>query len=115
MALKNDDLTLDHIDTILTGNLDGMVIACLMLHHVDDVQLQLRQMAVAASCQGKGYGRDLVIAAEGIARAGGYQKIILHARKTAVGFYQSLGYSITTGEFTEVSIPHVMMEKTLNS
>jgi predicted GNAT family N-acyltransferase len=40
-----------------------------------------------------------------------YNKIVLHARKAAVGFYRKLGYKIASGEFIEVTIPHFMMEK----
>ncbi len=32
---------------------------------------------------------------------------------TAVGFYQKLGYPYTANEFTEVTIPHYVMEKAL--
>jgi len=51
--------------------------------------------------------------AENIARDAGYKKIIMHARKTAIGFYEKLGYTVTGNEFTEVSIPHYVMEKKL--
>ncbi len=37
----------------------------------------------------------------------------MHARKTAVGFYEKLGYFSTGGEFEEVTIPHNIMEKKL--
>jgi predicted GNAT family N-acyltransferase len=38
----------------------------------------------------------------------------MHARKTAVVFYEKLGYTSTGNEFTEVSIPHFVMEKRLS-
>jgi predicted GNAT family N-acyltransferase len=37
----------------------------------------------------------------------------MHARKSAVGFYEKLGYHIASEEFMEVNIPHYMMEKML--
>jgi predicted GNAT family N-acyltransferase len=37
----------------------------------------------------------------------------MHARKTATGFYEKLGYVISGGEFEEVTLPHVVMEKKL--
>jgi predicted GNAT family N-acyltransferase len=52
--------------------------------------------------------------AENVARDNGYKKMIMHARKTAVGFYEKLGYTTTGNEFTEVSIPHFVMEKRLS-
>ncbi len=39
--------------------------------------------------------------------------MIMHARKTAVGFYEKLGYKVTGKEFVEITIPHVVMEKKL--
>jgi predicted GNAT family N-acyltransferase len=48
-----------------------------------------------------------------VARDAGFKKIRMHARKTAVGFYEKLGYTVIGKEFTEVSIPHLLMEKKL--
>jgi ribosomal protein S18 acetylase RimI-like enzyme len=70
-------------------------------------------MAVPKNLQGKGVGRALMQFAENIARDRGYRKITMHARKTATGFYEKLGYNISGGEFIEVTLPHVVMEKRL--
>jgi len=35
----------------------------------------------------------------------------MHARKTAIGFYEKSGYSVIGDEFTEVGIPHFEMVK----
>jgi predicted GNAT family N-acyltransferase len=51
--------------------------------------------------------------AENIARDRGFKKLCMHSRKTAAGFYERLGYSVTGEEFTEVTIPHYNMEKML--
>jgi predicted GNAT family N-acyltransferase len=37
----------------------------------------------------------------------------MHARKTALGFYEKLGYRVAGDEFIEVTIPHYVMEKDL--
>jgi hypothetical protein len=39
--------------------------------------------------------------------------VSLHARKIVAGFYSRLGYTTIGGEFTEVGIPHLKMEKQL--
>jgi predicted GNAT family N-acyltransferase len=39
--------------------------------------------------------------------------LCMHARKTAKGFYEKLGYAVTGDEFMEVTIPHYIMEKAL--
>jgi predicted GNAT family N-acyltransferase len=113
LSLRNEDLSRDHIDTIFIAEHDGMVIACLLLQRKDAKQLQLRQMAVASGWQGKNIGRLLVNAAEDFSLSNGYTSMMMHARKVATGFYLSLGYSIKGDEFTEVGIPHFLMEKEL--
>ena len=74
---------------------------------------RLRAMAVDART--RGIGRLLVERLEEEARSSGVTRIDLHARVTARGFYAKLGY-VEEGEiFTEVTIPHVAMWKSLAS
>ena len=51
--------------------------------------------------------------AENIARDRGFRSIMMHARKTAIGFYEKLGYEVSGTDFIEVTLPHVIMEKTV--
>jgi len=92
---------------------DDKLEGCCLLTKTDEKTVRLRQMAVISGLQGKGFGRVLMQFAENIARDRGYKKITMHARKTAVGFYEKLGYQITSDEFLEISIPHYLMEKEL--
>jgi ribosomal protein S18 acetylase RimI-like enzyme len=89
------------------------MLGCCMLIKQDPATVRLRQMAVLNNLQGKGIGRALMQFAENIARDRGFQKITMHARKTAVGFYEKLGYRACGQEFEEVTIPHYVMEKLL--
>ena len=84
-----------------------------MLVPLDKSTVQLRQMAVTSGLQGKGIGSVLMQFAENISRDRGYKKLIMHARKTAVGFYEKLGYQKKGDEFSEVTLPHFVMEKNL--
>ncbi len=84
--------------------------ACILTPIANHI-IQLRQMAVADDYQGRGIGKMLIDFAEQTATDNGFNKITLHARKTAVPFYEKLGYSIVGDEFTEVDIPHYEMEK----
>ncbi len=114
LSLENEDLSADETDTILAAMQDGNVIGCVMLQPKDNETIKLRQMAVTPAMQGKNIGRLLVQHAEEMARHRNYTRIILHARDIAEGFYKKLGYTTLPGEkFTEVGIPHVVMEKTL--
>ena len=92
---------------------DDKLEGCCLLKETSPHMLRLRQMAVVSGLQGKGIGKILLQFAENIARDRGYKKIIMHARKTAIGFYEKLGYKITGPEFVEVTIPHYEMEKSL--
>lgn len=113
MSLKNDDLSWDNDDIMFIAEADSRVIGCVMLHPVTDECMKLRQMAVYDEWQGRGIGAMLVRAAEEYIRSKGYRKITLHARKTALGFYSILDYDVLGNEFTEVGIPHYLMEKSI--
>ena len=113
-SLKDDDLSRDYIDTFFIASHNGLVIGCVGFHSLSGEVVQLRAMAVYNEWQGKGIGRLLVQAFEDHAWQSGYKKIVLHARKVALGFYASMGYTVAGGEFTEVGIPHYMMEKHSN-
>ncbi|MBX9783454.1 MAG: GNAT family N-acetyltransferase [Chitinophagaceae bacterium] len=101
-------------DDILIGVLEEeKMLACCVLTRVDNSTVRLRQMAVHKNLQGKGIGATLMNFAENLARDYGYKKLIMHARKVAIGFYEKQGYKIKGDEFTEVTIPHYVMEKKL--
>ena len=84
-----------------------------MLTKVDNQCVRLRQMAVQNNLQGKGIGASMMNYAENVARDAGYSKMIMHARKTVIGFYEKLGYKVVGKEFEEITIPHLVMEKKL--
>jgi GNAT superfamily N-acetyltransferase len=89
------------------------ILGCCMLVEENAETVRLRQMAVLNNLQGKGIGRALMSFAENIARDRGYRKLSMHARANATGFYEKMGYKIASAEFTEVTIPHYVMEKKL--
>ena len=101
-------------DEILIGAFEEeKMLGCCMLIKVDKNTVRLRQMAVLNNLQGKGIGRALMQFAENIARDRGFRNIIMHARASAIGFYEKLGYQVSGNEFEEVTLPHYTMEKRL--
>lgn len=108
-----EQLEAEAADTIVAGLESDKVIACCLLTPQEDKTLQLRQMAVDSSLQSKGMGREIVRFAETWARNNGYQSMMLHARDIAIGFYEKCGYTLVGEGFTEVGIPHHLMEKNL--
>ncbi len=113
LGFTADELEREKDDILMGAFEDDKLLGCCLLTRMDTRTIRLRQMAVPNNMQGKGIGRALMIFAENIARDLGYKKLCMHARTTAVGFYQKLGYGISGDEFVEVTIPHYIMEKAL--
>lgn len=89
----------------------GRVVGCVLLTPLSNDRGKLRQMAIDPSRQASGLGRALVDRLEHIAAERGLDEIVLHARESAVPFYEKLGY-VAEGElFVEVTIPHRLMRK----
>jgi predicted GNAT family N-acyltransferase len=70
-------------------------------------------MAVHPKMQKNGVGAALMHFAENVAKDNGYKNMVMNSRKTAVGFYEKLGFAISSDEFEEVTIPHFQMSKQL--
>jgi len=113
LSFAQEELDKENEDILIGCFEDDKLEGCCLLTKVDAKTLRLRQMAVVSGLQGKGIGKVLTQFAENIARDRGYKKIIMHARKTAIGFYEKLGYKKRGDEFKEVTIPHYIMEKEL--
>ncbi len=111
LSLRNEDLSDDAKDAIFIAMHEDKVIGCVMMHPIEENCIKLRQMAVYDVWQGKGMGQLLVKAAENFSWEEAYDKIVLHARQHAIGFYLKMGYELRSEVFTEVNIPHVVMEK----
>lgn len=113
LSFSEEDLAAETEDILLGCFEDDSLEACCVLTKTDPKTVRLRQMAVSANLQGKGIGRVLMSFAENVARDHGFRRLTMHARKSAVGFYEKNGYRICSDEFNEVTIPHYVMEKEL--
>ncbi|MEO6039048.1 MAG: GNAT family N-acetyltransferase [Saprospiraceae bacterium] len=91
----------------------GRLVGYLNLTPIDEQTMQMRQVAIAAGQQGQGIGTELVAHSEGLAKRLGIRRFILHARETAVHFYERLDYHVFGEPYEEVTIPHRNMEKNL--
>ena len=92
---------------------DEQMLGCCMLVEETPSIVRLRQMAVLNDLQGKGIGRALMNFAENLARDRGFHTISMHARKGTTVFFEKMGYKVASDEFTEITIPHYVMEKEL--
>lgn len=89
------------------------LIACLVLSPQNDTQIKMRQVAVVPQHQKSGVGTALVKFSETWSLLAGYSEMIMHARETAVQFYEKLGYKKSGKRFEEVGVPHWFMKKEL--
>jgi GNAT superfamily N-acetyltransferase len=113
LTFAKEDLEKEKNDILIAAFEEERMLGCCLLTKIDEERVRLRQMAVEKTLQGKGIGASMMNYAENVARDHGYKTLLMHARKTAIGFYEKLGYVVTGNEFTEVSIPHFVMEKKL--
>jgi ribosomal protein S18 acetylase RimI-like enzyme len=113
LTFTQEELEKEKEEILIGAFEDEKMLGCCMLIKESPSVVRLRQMAVLNNLQGKGIGRALMQFAENIARDRGFRKITMHARKSAIGFYEKLGYQVTGDEFHEVTIPHHIMEKPL--
>jgi predicted GNAT family N-acyltransferase len=115
LGLQFDEAELEEEkeDILIAAFEEDKMLGCCLLTKKDSTTVRLRQMAVLNNLQGKGIGASLMNFAENLARDRGYKKMVMHARKAAIGFYEKQGYKTVGDEFTEVTIPHYVMEKKL--
>ncbi len=113
LSLYDENLEGDKNDIHIAAFINEELAGILLLKPISNSELKMRQVAVPEKYQSKKIGSKLVLFAEEKAKNSGYNKILLHARKTAVEFYQKLGYQKFEAEFYEVGIPHYKMMKEL--
>ena len=113
LNFTSDELDKEQDDILIGAYEEEELLGCCMLTRVSEDAVRLRQMAVHQKLQGKGIGASLMRFAENLARDRGFRSLIMHARKTAIGFYEKQGYQTKGDEFLEVTIPHYVMEKIL--
>ena len=89
-GLPTADLTPRHLEHFLAQGSDQRLTGTVGLEIDGDVAL-LRSLAVAADCRGRGYGQELVAAAERHARSQGVNELYL-LTTTAQRFFERLGY-----------------------
>lgn len=113
LTFTSEELANEKNDIFIGAFDEDQIIGCCILTIIDYKSVRLRQMAVQKNQQGKGIGESILHFAENIARDNGYIKLMMHARNTAIGFYEKMGYNITGEKFIEANIFHHYMEKKL--
>lgn len=90
---------------------DGIVTAYLRAYYGADNK-EVRIGRVLTVEHGQGLGKRLMeCSMKTIQEKFGCEKLCLDAQTHAIGFYEKLGFRVTSDEFLEEGIPHVEMEK----
>jgi len=110
MEWDDEDATALHA---VAYNRLGMPVATgRLLQHAPEVA-RIGRMAVSRVLRGSGLGRDLLLALLRAAAQRGDHKIVLHAQRSAEGFYRRLGFVPHGQPFAEAGIPHIEMVRPL--
>ncbi len=113
LGFTSEELDEEKENMLIAAYEDETILGCCMLVEENQKIVRLRQMAVLNDLQGKGIGRAIMNFAENLARDRGYKTLSMHARQNTIGFYEKMGYKVASDQFTEVTLPHVVMEKKL--
>ncbi len=113
LSFSDEELKAEKDDILIGSFDDDEIIGCCILTKVNNQCTRLRQMAVQKNMQGMGIGESIMAFAETIARDKGFKILMMHARDTAIGFYEKHGFKIKGDVFTELNIKHHIMEKKL--
>ena len=96
---------------LLLDNLEPVATA--RLHIVDDQTVKIERVCVAAEYRKQGAGRQLIEAGEEWAKEFGAKKVIITSQKSAVGFYEAVGYTANHEIKYDSFIPMVYTDKYL--
>lgn len=113
LVFSPEEMQLEAKDYHLALYKGGTLAACLVLVPLENGRIKMRQVAVSPRMQRQGLGRILVEHSEVFARRQGFGLMTLHARETAVPFYDALGYQRVGERFVEITLPHWEMVKEL--
>ena len=90
---------------------DGEPVGAARLREYDESTGKVERVAVVEKRRGTGLGRELMAKVEATATDEGFDRLVLHAQVPVVGFYERLGYDVTSEVFEDAGIPHREMRK----
>lgn len=110
-SYREEEATFLHVGCIESST--DELIGGLILVPIDNDEIRVMQVAVDVVHQGEGIGRKLIQYAESVAKEIGYEKIVMHAMLSVVGFYEKLGFKQDSELFEEKGISFIRMVKKL--
>lgn len=89
---------------------DGEVLACLRVFMYDGTYAQIGRVVTSRRIRGTGWGDRLMNVGIDIVREHfSNAPILIHSQAYATGFYEKVGFRISSGQFLEDGIPHYEM------
>ena len=106
----------DNPDTKYIVLLDGdFPVATCRICELDDDTVKIGRVVVLPEYRGKGLGRRVIEEAEKWLVDDGFSRVVIDSRDVAVGFYQKLGYTVTSPEIIRGdTFDCIRMEKELS-
>lgn len=108
-SYREEEANFLHIGCV--DNSTDKLIGGLILVPIDSDEIRMMQVAVDVVHQGEGIGKKLIEYAESVAKEIGYERLVMHAMLSVVGFYEKLGFKQEGGPFEEQGISFVKMIK----
>ncbi|MEY2781301.1 MAG: hypothetical protein RL307_1005 [Pseudomonadota bacterium] len=110
--LELDDMDAQCVHALMTNRL-GMPVATGRLLPAEQGVSRIGRMAVAQPLRGTGLGRKVLLSLIRAAQERGDKRVILHAQRTAEGFYERNGFTVEGEPFEEAGIAHITMGRAL--
>jgi ribosomal protein S18 acetylase RimI-like enzyme len=111
LSLFDENLETEEDDVHIGAFIHNKIVGVLILTKLNEKEIKMRQVAVDEDYRNKRIGQEMVLYSEEYSINAEYTTILLNARKSAVGFYEKLGYETISEEFLEINIPHYKMSK----
>lgn len=107
-----DDADASAVHAVVT-NAQGQAVATGRLLPAQASLAQVGRMAVLQACRGRHLGAEVLQALCDVAHGRGDRGVLLHAQRSAEGFYARYGFVAQGEPYDEVGIPHITMVRRL--
>jgi YbgC/YbaW family acyl-CoA thioester hydrolase len=112
IELECDAADADAIHAVARNHLGQVLATGRLLTYAPGIG-KIGRMAVKRVMRGSGLGRVMLDTLSSAAAHRGDREIVLHAQRSAVGFYQRAGFVCRGEPFEEAGIPHIEMFRSL--
>lgn len=106
------DLELDELEAscvhmvLASAQAVADAVACCRVHALPEKRLKVQRVAVPLTFRGQDHGVALMNELAQWAHKQGFKQLVLGAQTSALGFYQKLGYEVTSEPYLSVGIWH---------